>query len=739
MQILQVAIPCPLPGYFDYLYTSTQTSLVQPGMRVRASFGKREVVGVVMAIATRSEQPADKLKPIQSVLDQEPLWPPHLLELIQWAARYYHYPIGATVATALPALLLRGQLLPTVQAHTSVDRAAAQVWQLTAAGQAEDLDKLAQRAPKQARVLAYLRQREHTLTTELRATLGQVNAIVRELHNKGWLMPVPASPSAIARDTHLALNTEQAEAVTRLRAALHHFQVFLLDGVTGSGKTEVYLQTIADVLAQGRQALVLAPEINLTPQMLARFRQRFGATVVALHSRLNDGERLRGWQAARSGAAGVIIGTRLAIWTPLARPGIIVVDEEHDSSYKQASGLLYSARDIAVLRGQLENIPVVLGSATPSLESVYNARQGRYSLLRLTERAGNAKPPRFRMIDMRPHRAAVLAPALISALRDCLARGEQALIFINRRGYAPVYMCHACGWIAECGHCDAYLTYHHSASRLQCHHCGHQQAPPPSCPNCGHGALNLVGFGSERIELAMREQFPHARVLRLDSDNTQRKHAMNEALARIQEGDADILVGTQMLAKGHHFPKVTLVGVINVDNGLFALDFRASERLAQLLIQVAGRAGRAEAPGEVWLQTWHPDHPQLALLTRRTYHDFADVALQERAAAQLPPYTYLALMRVEAMRQEQLDTFFNAVMPLLHAQPVLVDGLAQCSGPVPAPMERRANRLRAQVLLQSRKRAALQQLLHAWLPQCAALKKPRGLRWAIDVDPLDLY
>lgn len=732
MTFLRIALSCPLSQLFDYRSRPGQTAL--PGMRARVPFGRRSLVGLVMALAEDSDCPAEKLKTVQEVLDPEPLFSPELLELIRQAARYYHHPIGEVAATALPGPLLKG-VAATVTGQP--------FWEITPVGRTADLDGLAKRAPRQAEILEFLRNRDQAVSsTELLAEWKGATPVLKTLRDKGLAVSAQrllAAQPAAAGEAPLALNPEQAQAVDQVIASLPDFQPFLLDGVTGSGKTEVYLQIIAETLARGRQALVLVPEINLSPQMLARFQRRFATPIAVLHSRLPERERLNAWLLAREGQAGVVIGTRLAVWTPLARPGVIVVDEEHDASYKQASGLLYSARDMAVLRARLERIPVVLGSATPALESLHNAQQGRYVHLPLRQRAGEAKLPDFRVIDMRPHGMTPISPPLRKALTACLEQGRQALIFINRRGYAPAFMCHACGWIADCAHCDAYLTYHDQDRLLQCHHCGHQAHPPANCPQCGHPGLDLVGFGTERIELALRAGFPEARIVRVDSDNTRQRHAMEALLARINQGEADILVGTQMLAKGHHFPRVTLVGVINVDSGLFGIDFRASERLAQLLVQVAGRAGRAEAAGTVWLQTWHPDHPLLHRLLGQSYQAFAEAALDERRVAELPPFSHLALLRVEAKTPEAVTAFTDQVMPALQALPAVVAGQVLALGPVPAPMERKAGRHRAQVLIQARARNSLRETLAQWRPICAQVKRKSGLRWSLDVDPLDLF
>jgi len=533
-----------------------------------------------------------------------------------------------------------------------------------------------------------------------------------------------------------ALNAAQAAAMTGVAQA-DGFQVFLLQGVTGSGKTEVYLRLIEQVAARGAQALVLAPEIGLTPQLLARFEQRFAASIALLHSGLTERERARNWLAARAGLAPIVLGTRSAVFAPLKNPGLIIIDEEHDASFKQQDGFRYHARDVAIVRAQRAGIPVLLGSATPSLESLYNVRQGRYRLLSLPERAGGAAHPQLQLLDVRGQslQGGLSAP-LLAAAGEHLARGEQVLLFLNRRGYAPLLMCHACGWSAQCERCDARMVLYLDRTRaLHCQHCGAQRARPEQCAACHGGELRVLGYGTERVEQTLRQRFPDTEVLRIDRDSTRRKGALGELLTRAQSGRAQILIGTQMLAKGHHLPNVTLAGILNADQGLFGADFRAAERMAQLIVQVAGRAGRADKPGRVLIQTHHPAHPLLTALIRDGYAAFAEAALMEREHAHLPPCSHLALLRAEAVNR-------NAPLEFLHAAQTAAGPLAgnaiQLLGPVSAPMERRAGRYRAQLLLQAVRRADLQRLLDAWMPLLETIKTARKVRWSLDVDPVEM-
>jgi primosomal protein N' (replication factor Y) (superfamily II helicase) len=725
MRIFQVALDTPLDKVFDYLAPDMLDVAV--GMRVQVPFGRgnRSRVGVVVGISTHSDFALEKLKPIQAVLDDCPLFGDAMLDLLRWAAHYYHYPLGQVIATALPTLLNQGRAanLPGVT-----------VWRATATDCA--LENL-KRAPAQQRVLEFLRAHPPSMAeSDLRIHLPGAHRVLKELQKKALIesfteippCPVPNTAQIAPPD----LNADQEAAVAQVEYG--RFQVYLLHGITGSGKTEVYLRLIARVLEQGRQALVLVPEINLTPQMLARFEARFRAPMAVLHSQLSDSERLLAWLRARNGEATIVIGTRSAVWTPLARPGLIVVDEEHDLSYKQASGFHYSGRDIAIRRAQLNQVPIVLGSATPALESLYNARQERYRYLTLKQRAGEAKPPRIRIIDMRNQYArANLSNLLRQEIRACLDAGQQVLLFIGRRGYAPTLMCQSCGWVADCRHCSAHLSLHRRDGRLHCHHCGATQAPPLVCPACAGTELNLLGHGSERIEEKLSEYFPQARIMRIDSDSTRRKHAIHEMLEQIHAGAADILVGTHMLTKGHDFPNVTLAGVITLDSGLFSSDFRAPERTMQLLIQVAGRAGRAQAAGQVLLQTWHPQHPLLLQILNEGYLACAETLLEERRLAALPPFSYLALLRAEARQEKTLNQFLHAAAQALHDLhlPEL-----QVWGPVAAPLERKADHFRGQLLLQSPRRDILHHALDHWLPGLPQLAP--SLRWSLDIDPLDL-
>jgi primosomal protein N' (replication factor Y) len=542
-------------------------------------------------------------------------------------------------------------------------------------------------------------------------------------------------PAMQAHPSEVTLTDEQARCVAAILASLSTFAAHLLYGVTGSGKTEVYLRVIDAAIAAGGQALVLVPEIALTPQLVERFRRRFSAGVAVVHSGLTDSERRDAWRAAHSGAARIVIGTRSAVFTSLPRLSLIVVDEEHDPSYKQHEGFRYSARDLAVMRARSADVPVILGSATPSLETLENAASGRYIKHLLPQRPGAAQPPRMSLIDLRRHAAeqGISTPAM-QAIDQHLKAGGQIIVFLNRRGYAPSLFCNSCGWVAPCAHCDARMTLHRRAQQLRCHHCGAQAPVPTICGSCGQ-ALLPVGQGTERVEETLARFFPDAPLARLDRDSASARGSIQTVLDRVHSGEARILVGTQMLTKGHHFPDVTLVVILDADQGLFASDFRATERLAQTITQVAGRAGREARAGEVLIQTEFPEHPLLNRLISEGYESFALSALEERREAGWPPFSRLALLRAEAKDSAALDSFLRAAAA---AGEILSEGAVKILGPATALIARRADHFRAHLLIETAVRSTLQRFLARWLPKIEALPHPTGLRWSIDVDPLEV-
>jgi len=729
--VLRVVLSLPLPRAFDYL---PPTGMVADagwiGCRVRVPFGSRERIGMVDDVGAAAAD-APELRHALARLDVQPLLHGELLASLRWLARYYHAPLGEVIATALPASLRDGEPLPETCVHG---------WLLTEAGRTA-LPAMRQRT----RTRALAERIATTAVSEevLGATIDDWRAAARALHRRGHAERVAlagGSDGEIAASAGHALNAAQREVVAVVLAAHDRFMPMLLEGITGSGKTEVYLEAIADCLARGKQALVLVPEIGLTPQMLRRFRARLGVPIHALHSGLADGERARAWTAMARGEGRVLVGTRSAIFTPLPEPGLIVVDEEHDASYKQHEGVRYHARDLALLRGKALAVPVLLGSATPSLESLQHALAGRYTHLSLRQRAGAASPPQVRVLDVRGRAlAGGLCADAVTAIAAALARDEQVLVFRNRRGYAPVLLCHDCGWRACCARCDAAskgmaMTVHGGGRTLMCHHCGSRRPAPRACPDCGGLALRPQGQGTERIEEVLAERFPDALLLRIDRGTTQHRDALEKHLDALGDRPG-ILVGTQMLAKGHDLPNLTLVVVVGVDEGLFSADFRAPEKLAQLLIQVAGRGGRASKPGSVLLQTHHPDHPLLTTLLAGGYPAFAALELAAREAAQFPPYGFLALLRAEATHDAAVQTFLGEARDAFAA----VAGKVSIHGPLPAPMPRRAGRVRAQLHLSCPQRPPLQAALAAWVPRLHELKSARKVRWSIDVDPVDMY
>ncbi|MGY1458530.1 primosomal protein N' [Luteimonas sp. A534] len=736
--VLRIALPLPLPRLFDYLAPEGgEASPDDVGRRVRVPFGPRELVGVVAAVGPVADD-APALRDALAWLDPEPLIHGELLATSRWLARYLHAPLGEVLATALPAALRRGEPLPDTatwgRALTAAGMAAIEG--LRAGGRPRRLAEALRGGPQADDLLDDAIDGWRTAARSLEER-GLVERVVVD----GPGSPVPVQPGPVPTD-------EQAAALEALRAAAG-FAPMLLEGVTGSGKTEVYLQAIIErCLAHGRQALVLVPEIGLTPQMLARFRTRLGVPVHALHSGLNDGERARTWAAAWRGEAQVVVGTRSAVFAPLPNAGLIVVDEEHDGSYKQQDGIRYHARDVALVRGKALDVPVLLGSATPSLETLHNARAGRHAHLRLRTRAGEAKPPRVRVLDVRKRPLqAGLSEELLAGIRSALDGGGQVLVFKNRRGYAPVLLCHDCGWGAACQRCSAPeratpMTVHAGGRRLQCHHCGSRRPVPMACPDCASLALQPQGVGTERIEELLAARFGDVPVLRIDSASTRRRDGLARELAKLDDGPG-ILVGTQMLAKGHDLPKLVLVCVVGIDEGLFSADFRASEKLAQLLVQVSGRAGRAERPGEVLLQTHHPGHPLLEVLVHGGYRAFADAELGQREAAAFPPFAHMAMLRAEAQKPGLPEAFLQAAAAAFgqarDALPLAQSRALMLAGPVPAPMPRRAGMHRVQLVLSSPERRALHVVLDAVIAGLHALPVARRVRWSLDVDPIDLY
>ncbi|WP_298219874.1 primosomal protein N' [Halothiobacillus sp.] len=724
----QVALPGPLQTLFTY-GVPNQTP-VQAGIRVQVPLGKGQRMGVLWSPAEKEAEWV--IKPVLSVLDDEPLLDVELLACLGWAADYYHFPLGETVLAALAPRLRQGQSL------------RGMAWRILPSGE-QALVEGTLRGVRQRALLERIAQtpegvsesRLRDFPKAVRQRLADMGLIEPFEQTVSWMWPVRADTSANTLPAP-TLNEAQSAAVTEVAASLDRFGVWLLEGVTGSGKTEVYLNLIDQVLAQGRQVMILVPEIALTPQLVTRFTDRLGLVPAVLHSGLNDGDRLNAWLAARSGDAKVVIGTRSAVFQPFADLGLIVVDEEHDGSFKQSEGFGYHARDVAIWRARRLGVPIMLGSATPSLESLRNVSLGRYHLLTLPERAGGAAMPDIRLLDVRQQRMrGGLSDELAAAIETHLLAGGQVMLYLNRRGYASNLLCHACGWVAECPHCDSFMTWHRGAQRLRCHHCGFECQPPTACPSCST-PLSPRGLGTEQLEDVLTGLFPGFGIERLDRDALSRVGELDRRLASIQSGEARLIVGTQILVKGHDFPHVSLVAVVDADQALFANDFRGAERFAQQLIQVAGRAGRASRAGTVLVQTHQPEHVGLNRLILAGYASFAQTLLAERAEAGLPPVRAAALIRADARDVDaprDLLTHMADWLHQYHADPA--DSPLDVWGPVPAPLARRAGRYRYQLLILADDRPRL----HAALTQLESWqgsRRTKGIRWSIDVDPVDM-
>ncbi len=726
--IIRVAVTAPLFNLFDYLPAET-TSAAQllPGCRVRVPFGRGRRIGVIWEICDHDHTapPSHRLKAIAEIIDATPLLDKNERLFLSWCAGYYHHPIGEVVNAALPTRLRQSkQPAPTLE----------QGWRVT--GETISLHEF-RNAPVQQRILKRLLDAKDGVSDKQLTTLdGDIRPALKRLQQKGAIERcdmVPAPPSCSGK--RMTLSQEQQQAVDAIHAA-SGFSTLLLDGITGSGKTEVYLHAADEAISRGHQVLVLVPEIALTPQLLRRFQRGIDGVVAISHSALSGGDRERTWMQAQKGEADLLIGTRSAIFTPMPRLGLIIIDEEHDISFKQQEGFRYSARDLAVMKAKQRDIPVVLGSATPSLETLHNSLQERYQWLKLRQRAGKAKPPLIGLVDIRAQRLrAGISSDLIKSIREEVDKNHQVILFLNRRGYAPQLTCHACGWIAECNHCDARMTWHQKLQRLWCHHCGYQLAKPERCPDCGaKESLIYQGQGTERVEEYLDEVFSPIPVIRIDRDSTRRKGSLEKALHQVNDSGACILVGTQMLAKGHDFPRVTLVGILNADQGLLNPDFRAPERTAQLLLQVSGRAGRAEKPGKVLIQTRHPHNPLLKTLLHKGYEAFSREELQQRQHAQLPPFAHQVLIRAEGTDSKQVQQFLQFS---ISRAPQLLPHI-ELWGPTPALIERKAGHYRWHLLLQTDNRRVLHQQLKEWLKWLRQQPQARRIKWSVDVDPVEI-
>lgn len=726
MPIIRIALNVPVDTLFDYYAEDASTDDI--GLRACVPFGKKHLTGIIIAVIAKSEVPPAKLRAAKSIFREIKPLSQELLLLFNFCSHYYHYPLGKVIMNGLPLKLRNNQSLQLKDNQTDNQ------YSLTSAGKQITVTDI----PARQRVARRLLVEFHCSTVISHRQIQQISSraipLLKDWLTREWVAAIPKISTSIAPNPGPPLTTEQAHAVGEITNNDGHFKTWLLHGITGSGKTEIYLRIIASVLAKNKQSLVLIPEINLTPQLEAVFRARFSATrLVSLHSGLNDTERLMNWLQAQSGEAKIILGTRLAVFTPLPNLGLIIVDEEHDTSFKQHEGLRYSARDLAIFRAKQTNIPIILGSATPSLESYHNALTHRYHSIRLTTRAiENARLPSIQYIDTRTDkRREGLSSALIDAISQCLAEKHQSLIFINRRGYAPVLLCRSCGWSAACHRCSSRLVVHLRDKKLCCHHCGHDEHFPRACPDCGNQDLAPFGLGTQRVEETLAAHFPSARIARIDRDSTRRKHAWKDILQAIHTHQVDILVGTQILSKGHDFTNLSLVGILNADTSLFSTDYRASERLFAQLMQVAGRAGRAEIPGHVMIQTEFPEHPLYRALQRQDYDSLAHALLAERKAARFPPFVHQALLRAESHAMHDVMDFLQQASRLVaHTNTI------EMFDPVPAQIARLKGLERAQVLVQSNSRNQLQKFLARWYTEINRLSVHK-IRWTLDVDPVE--
>lgn len=732
----KIALPVPMRSLFDYRIPKAMALRheLKPGMRVKVPFGSSMRLGLIVELTDQSEWDEQQIKPITSLQDEKPVLNEDIFSLCLWAQRYYHHPIGEVLFHALPVLLRKGEK-PDFRTETW--------WCLTEQGQALDIEELS-RAKRQQDFILALQSHPYGINSSLINSLNLSAAAAKALEEKQLIEKVnkqftkksePTLPQQSAPEYQL--NQEQTAALASIQQKLNQFAVSLIDGITGSGKTEVYLQLIAKMIQQGKQSLIMVPEIGLTPQTLNRFQQRFNEEIVMLHSNMNDRERLDAWLLAKSGTAKVIIGTRSSIFVPCDDLGLIIIDEEHDVSYKQQEGFRYHARDLALVRAKAANIPVVLGSATPCFETLLNAWQKKYQWLKLRQRAGTAQLPAMIRVDLRNQSLFYgFSENTLAMMKDTLDRKEQVLVFLNRRGYAPTLMCRSCGWIATCDHCDVNLTVHRKANKLHCHHCDKHKAMQYSCPECGSHELTTVGEGTEQIEMQLAQVFTDTPILRVDRDSTQRKSAIKKITEQIHQHDQAILIGTQMLAKGHHFPNVTLVVIMDADSGLFSADYRGMERTAQLIMQVAGRAGRADKKGSVLLQTYHPNHPAIEMLCEQSYQAFAEQELRERQRLSWPPFCHQVIIRTESQNEQDAYNLLYQVRRLVEQNQ---DVGLEFVGPYAAIIVKKAGQHRFLLSLKSPQRATLHQLVEQlthWLEKNAPAHK---VRFAIDVDPLETY
>ena len=730
-ELVDVLVPIPLLEKFSYLPPKNSKYPIKQGSRVLIPFGNRTLVGVIWGKRLQDSADKRKYKRIKEVLDAVPLLSSNAMNLAEWSSRYYHYPLGEIITYFFPPSLRKGNEASFRQ---------SKYIEITSKGEFINEDLLSN-APVQRKLITILKEKKEISLKSLTAfEIGP--SAVSGLEDKGYirrfsreLSPYKKLESKQQSKPH-KLNEQQSLAVAAINKGQNKNATFLIDGITGSGKTEVYLQAVQEIVAQGKQALILIPEIGLAPQAEERFRDYFGDRVMSFHSAKNDREKVDAWLGASKGLIDVIIGTRSSVFLPMKDLGIIVVDEEHDLSFKQMDKFRYSARDMALYRAKLEKVPVVLASATPSLETLKNVDEGKYELLKLSQRATGAKLPSFSAIDLR---GKVLnegiSSDLIEATESELTQGNQVLIFLNRRGYASSLICKTCGWISNCDRCDALMTVHKNPLKLHCHHCESQKNYPEQCVSCGSDDFLTYGYGTERIEEFLRKSFPEYKILRIDSDSTRKKDSMDNYLHEIKKGEPMILLGTQLLAKGHHFPNVTLVGILDADSGLFSADFRGSERVAQLMTQVSGRAGRDKKPGRVVLQSYCPDHPQIEEIISGSYEKFAKKLLEDRKASKVPPFAFQAKLYAESPKSLVSRDFIRGLLKKTPLSENLRKDIRMV-GPLPALMEKKSGVYRWELSIFSKSRSKLHKSLDILQSKLYDPKTTKQVRWSIDVDPL---
>lgn len=731
ISVLQIALPVPLYQKFDYLAPAdSRFEKIKTGTRASVLFGNRKLIGIIIGKSNSSAFPKHKLKTVIEILDNQPIFDSALYKLLLWATRYYQQPIGEVFSSALPKVMRQGgEIAPAYNTIYILNDS--------------DTDEVSlKHAPKQRFLYEFIKTHpEGVGEKSLKNKIHNWRTLTNELIKKKLILKKQSEEpdqkkSLIGKLKRITLNNEQKYAYEILSKNIHCFNTYVIVGVTGSGKTEVYLKIAKDVLRNQKQVLFLVPEIGLTQQLVERVETRLGIHASLMHSGLNDSERAQTWLATKTGKTKVVVGTRSATFLPFNQLGLIIVDEEHDMSFKQQDGFLYQGRDIAIYRAKQLNIPIILGSATPSFESLKNINAGKYQKLVLQRRAKNTSVPKVKLIDMRSKSVREgLSSELLQEMKIELSNGHQVLLFLNRRGYAPTMLCQECGWIAECARCDARMTFYKNKNILKCHHCFKEQVAPSICSHCGSEKLLFLGEGTQRIEKILKEIFPDYAIARIDRDSTRRKNTLQSKLDNIHNEKYKIIIGTQMISKGHDFPGVTLVGILNVDHGLFSTDFRATERLAQLIVQVAGRAGRSKIKGKVLLQTYQPEHHLLNCLLNKGYEAFSEEALAIRKNYDMPPYTFITIIRARASKYETAQRFLESVK-----DSVLVNPSSKLTiiGPIPATLERKAGMYQSHLIVTSPYRSILQESFNDWAIGIQKHRQSKNVRWNIEVDPLDL-